>query len=121
MVRILIADDEDNIREVIKGSLAGQGYEFVEFSDGAAAYTAAHSEQFDIILLDLTMPVMSGLEVLQKLKENPSTREVPVLVLTARHLPKYENKAMSLGASDFITKPFSPEELSDRVRMALAQ
>ena len=74
MARILIAEDEDNVREVIKDMLAGQGHEFVESSDGEAAYSAAASEQLDIILLDLTMPVMGGLQVLQKLRENPGTR-----------------------------------------------
>ena len=108
------------MREVIKDMLEGQGYEFVESSDGNSAYIMAVSEILDIIILDLTMPVMSGLEVLRKLKENPDTKAIPVVILTGRHLPKYEAEALGLGAVDFITKPFSKDELSDRIRLALA-
>ena len=121
MTRILIADDEDGIRGVIKDMLEGQGYEFEESSDGASAYLMAVSETLDIIILDLTMPVMSGFEVLRKLKENPDTKAIPVLIVTGRRLPKYETEAWGLGAVDFITKPFGKDELRDRVKLALSQ
>lgn len=121
MTRILIADDEESVREVIKDILQDEGYELLESSDGGSTCIVAASERPDLIVLDLTMPRVSGLEAIRKLKEDPVTRAIPVLVLTGRLSPKYETEAMRLGAMDFITKPFTADELKDRIRLGLAQ
>ena len=107
------------MREVIKDILSREGYEFVESADGDTAYSTAVSEKPDVILLDVTMPIMNGFEVLKRLKDDPSTRTIPVVMMTARRLPRYETLAMKLGAADYITKPFSSGEVQDRVRLAL--
>ncbi len=121
MARVLIADDDRDTRELVKQMLAGQGYQFIQSADGDSAYNMAVSVIPDIIILDIGMPVTGGFDVLRKLKENPDTEAIPVLILTGRLSPKNESEAGKLGAADFITKPFSKDELSGRVRMALAQ
>ena len=119
MPKILVADDEPNIREVITRLLSNEGYEVIEAVDGRWAYTKAVSERPDIVLLDITMPVMSGLLVLHKLKNNPQTESIPVIILTSSHFPRHELEGMQMGALDYITKPWGPGELEDRVRLGL--
>ena len=125
MTRILVADDEAEVRSLIKTALVDQGYQVIEAADGATAYAAvaesAVAEKPDLIVLDLMMPQLNGYQVMEKLKENPQTSYIPVVVVTARNQTQDEMKAIRCGAVDFITKPWPPGELEDRVRMALDQ
>jgi len=120
MVKILVADDESNVRELLKSILTGEGYAIIEAADGGSAYATAVSQKPDIILLDLMMPVMNGYRVLKKLKNHSDTEPIPVIILTALRLPEDVQKGMEAGAADYITKPFSSGELLDRVRMVLS-
>lgn len=105
---ILICDDEPTLRELVRASVNG-GYRFAEASDGFLAIELARELEPDAIVLDLMLPRLSGLEVLQKLREEESLREIPVLVMTAWN--DTEDAALAAGASSFIRKPFDPDDL----------
>ena len=109
MTRILVVDDERDIREVVKTTLQDNGYKVVEASDGVEAYAAAAdaavAEKPDLIVLDLMLPKLNGFEVLEKLKQNPQTSYIPVVILTARGQAQDETRAFRSGATDYMTKP----------------
>ena len=117
MTKILVADHDLSIRALVKSIFIGEGYELIEAIDGGSAYDVAVSEKPDVILLDVLTPGMDGYEVLERLKDNPDTNLIPIIMLTA--LPRDERRRMRLGPEDYITKPFSREELEHRVRLAL--
>ena len=117
MTKILVADDDDSVRELVKTALGKEGHEIIESDDGVSTYDMAVSEHPDIILLDVMMPGMDGFQTLRELKANAATSLIPVIMVTVRRTPKDEQLGMRLGAVDYITKPFSQAELADRVRM----
>ena len=119
MIKVLVIEDEDVVRQVVVRLLTIQGYQVIEAPYGQAGYQMAIAEQPDIILLDLMMPVMDGFQVLGKLKSNPGTRPIPVIILTARIDAESERRCMRAGAVDYIKKPWGPGELGDRIAMAL--
>lgn len=119
MPKILVIDDEADLRRVVGMLLTQAGYEVIDAEYGLSGYSKALSEKPDLILLDLMMPVMDGFMVLEKLKQNPSAREIPVIILTAKIDAKSERDCLRLGATDYIKKPWGPRELEDRVGMAL--
>ena len=119
MARVLIADDESVTRNLIVDIVTYAGHETIEADNGAVALEKASSESPDIILLDVMMPVMSGIEVLMQLKDNPSTRSIPVIMVTAKSQERHEMDALKRGAWDYISKPWAPDEIEDRIRMAL--
>ena len=117
--KILIVDDEIDSLKSLKMALEFEGYAVVEAMDGAAAMDMVFSEHPDLVLLDLMMPVMSGYEVCQKLKEDPMTNRIPVIMLTC--VSEVDNKieGIEVGADDYVTKPFNLSELKARVKMVL--
>ena len=119
MPKILVIDDEADVRRVVGVLLTQAGYEVIDAEYGLSGYAKALSEKPDLIMLDLMMPVMDGFMVLEKLKENPSVREIPVIILTAKIDAESERECMRLGAADYIKKPWGPGELEDRAGMAL--
>jgi len=119
MGKILVIDDETDIRKVVNALLTQSGFDVIEADYGLNGYSKALDEQPNLILLDLIMPVVDGFEVLSKLKQNPITRGIPVIILTAKIDAASERKCMRLGAVDYIKKPWGPGEIEDRVRMAL--
>ena len=125
MTRILVVDDELEVREVVKTALQRNGYQVMEAANGIEAYAAAAdaavAEKPDLIVLDLMLPKLNGFEVLEKLKQNPQTSYIPVVILTARGQSQDETRALRSRATDYMTKPWSADELSDRVRLALDQ
>ena len=123
MTRILVVDDDRGVREVVKTTLQENGYQLMEAADGIEGYAAAAAvaEKPDLIVLDLMLPKLNGFEVLEKLKENPQTSYIPVVILTARGQSQDETRALRSGATDYMTKPWSDDELADRVRIALDQ
>jgi len=119
MERILVVDDEEGNRELLEAILAQEGFHVEHATDGAQALAAATAAPPDLILLDLLMPGINGVEVCRQLKQNPSTASVPILVVTAvGHLGTKQAALMS-GAYDFITKPFRPADLRARVTAML--
>ncbi len=120
MPTILIVDDEEDIRELIAVNLLREEkYQLLEAADGLEAYKIAKKERPDIIILDLMLPEMDGLSVYAKLRENPRTAVIPVIMLTARGRLEEKIEGLELGADDYLTKPFSPKELILRVRNLL--
>lgn len=119
MPKILVVDDDAAIRNVVSMLLARAGYNVILAEYGQIGYRKAQSDKPDLILLDLMMPVIDGFEVLRRLKENPSTSHIPVIILTAKIDAASERECMHLGAVDYIKKPWGPNELEDRISMAL--
>ncbi|MBS0656929.1 MAG: response regulator [Verrucomicrobia bacterium] len=117
--RILIADDEPHMRRVIELSLRRGGYELVIARDGHEAVRLARSEQPALIVMDVNMPELNGVEALRTLKQTPETAAIPVIMLTARGHVLTRHEAESSGAALFLTKPFSPTQLLDEVRRLL--
>ena len=119
MAKILLIDDSRLIAHVAKTILTKQGHEVILAQDGLAGLAAAKSQQPDIILLDLIMPIMDGYEVCEKLKQEDSTNEIPVIMLTSKAEPADKVKGLEMGALDYVTKPFDEGELVARVNIHL--
>ena len=119
--KILVADDENSIREILSIQLARMGYEVVLAVDGAEAVAAYEAEKPDLILMDVMMPRLNGLDACQKIRalEKKSGRRVPVLFLTARDTTHDKTSAALSGGDEFIAKPVSLQELRERVEAAL--
>jgi DNA-binding response OmpR family regulator len=113
--KILICDDDDMLLDLLEFRLAARGFEVVAVRDGAAALQAVKTEKPDAIVLDTMMPVMDGNEVVRRLRADDGTREIPVIMLTARRQEKDIVGALELGANDYVVKPFIPEELITRL------
>ena len=116
MPRILIVEDEEKIARFIELELVHEGYEVEKAADGRAGVEAALSSPFDLILLDLLLPKLNGLEVLRRVRRES---DVPVIVLTARDAVMDKVAGLDAGADDYVTKPFAIEELLARIRVAL--
>jgi two-component system KDP operon response regulator KdpE len=114
--RILVVDDEPQIRRVMKMTLGGQGYEIVEARSGEEALEKFRQELPDLVLLDLNMPGMGGLETCRQLR---GSSETPIIVLTVRNSEEEKVQALDAGADDYVTKPFGMPELLARIRAAL--
>jgi DNA-binding response OmpR family regulator len=116
---ILVAEDQPHIRALIEFKLRNNGYRVVSVEDGEAALQKAKELIPDLILLDVMMPLMTGFEVLSALKEIPETKHIPVLLVTAQSGESEVLKGLEMGAEDYITKPFSPNELAARIKTVL--
>jgi CheY-like chemotaxis protein len=114
---ILICDDEPALRELIRASM-DDGYEFAEASDGIIAMELAREVSPDVVILDLMLPRLSGLEVLARMNEDEQLRDVPVLVITAWNETRED--VLAAGADDFVAKPFDPEDLRSAVKRLVA-
>lgn len=120
MPTILIVDDEEDIRELIAVNLMRQEkYSLIEAVDGLEALDLARKKKPDVIILDLMLPEMDGVTVYQHLREDPRTKSIPVIMLTARGRLEEKLGGLELGVDDYMTKPFSPKELILRVRNLL--
>lgn len=119
MPKILVAEDEPQVRKMLVDSLFYAGYDVIEAADGAATLEMACSEQPDLILLDVWMPVMDGLEVLARLRKTPTIEATPVIMVTAWEAAEGEQVAMDLGAIHYITKPWEPGMVEAAVRIGL--
>jgi len=116
---ILVVDDEAANRALLEAILTEVGYEVQQAESGEAALVQATSQAPDLILLDLMMPGMSGFEVCRRLKQDPATSAVPVIMVTALDQLKNKEAALTSGADDFVTKPVQPEDLRARVEAML--
>ncbi len=117
---ILIVDDEPPIRRFLRTSLAAQDYRVIEAADGTAALKQLEVEKPDLVILDLGLPDIDGLEVIRRIRQSAgTTAETPIVVLSVRDDETGKVAALDLGASDYVTKPFGTAELLARVRAAL--
>jgi two-component system phosphate regulon response regulator PhoB len=117
--RILVVEDEEDIQELIRFNLDREGYEVVCASSGEEALKLASSELPDLILLDLMLPGIDGLEVTKFLRNDPKTEDINIVMLTAKGEEADIVTGLELGADDYITKPFSPRIMTARVRAVL--
>jgi len=115
-LRILVVDDEPQIRRVMRSALTGQGYLVAEARSGEDALEKLREAPSDLVLLDVNLPGMSGLEACRALR---ATSDVPVIMLTVRNSERDKVEALDAGADDYVTKPFSTPELLARIRAAL--
>lgn len=111
--KILIVEDEKNIAEILKFNIQTAGYDVKAVYDGKSGLDEAVTGEYDLILLDLMLPVMDGFEVCRKVRE---TLDVPIIILTARAEESDKILGLDLGADDYMTKPFSIDELKSRIR-----
>jgi CheY-like chemotaxis protein len=114
---ILICDDEPALRELIRASM-DDGYEFAEASDGIIAMELAREVSPDVVILDLMLPRLSGLEVLARMNADEDLKDVPVLVITAWNETRED--VLAAGADEFVAKPFDPEDLRSAVNRLVA-
>jgi len=117
--KILLVDDEIDTLLPLKRSLEVEDYIVVGAGNGPEALIKAKTEIPDIILLDLMMPEMDGYEVCEKLKKDPVTKNIPVIILTAKDAVRDKVKGLDIGADDYVTKPFNLNELKARVKSVL--
>ncbi|MBU4460828.1 MAG: response regulator [Verrucomicrobia bacterium] len=118
--RVLIAEDDRHLAALIRQTLEGHGITVTLAQNGEEALHQACNECPDLVILDVSMPVLDGFEVLRILKADRFHRDTPVLMLTASRCERDVRRAVSNGAADFITKPFRPDQLVKRVKRLLA-
>lgn len=119
MAKILIADDERDIRDLVAFALRFAGYEVLTTSNGEEAVRAVLEEAPDLILLDVRMPRMTGYEACRQIKAQPGTQDIPIIFLSAKGQEAEVNAGLQLGAVEYIVKPFSPDDLLTRVKTIL--
>jgi DNA-binding response OmpR family regulator len=119
--KILIVEDDPNIKHLVTFKLKNSGYDVHTAANGVEAMEFLRSSGVDLIITDVMMPLMSGKELIIELKKNSSTKNIPTIMLTSRTLEKEVVEGLSLGADDYIKKPFSPHELLARVKKLLAR
>lgn len=117
--KILIVDDEEDVLELVRYNLGRNGYKVETAATGEEALEKARAKLPDLIILDLMLPCIDGLEVCKKLKSNTKTENIPVIMLTAKGDETDVVAGLELGADDYVTKPFSPKVLIARVRRVL--
>jgi len=114
--RVLVVDDEPDVRALLRANLKSAGFDVLEASNGAEALSIAKHDLPTVIILDLMMPEMNGIEVCRALRKHPPTSRIPILMLTAKTTEEDKVAGFEVGADDYVTKPFSPRELILRVR-----
>jgi len=117
--KILVVEDENDIRELIRYNLLQEGFAVEEAADGAEALDRIERRRPDLVLLDLMLPRLSGLELCQRLRANPETMKLPIIVVTAKGAEVDRVLGLEMGADDYVVKPFSPREVVARVKALL--
>ena len=121
MKRILAVDDEPHILKLVAFSLKSGGYEVLEATDGLSAIHVDCAEQPDLVLMDVMMPALDGYEACRRLKADPETANIPVIMLTAKTQAAEQKTGLDAGASGYITKPFTPKDLVAQVSEFLGE
>jgi len=121
MTTILIADDDADIRDLVTFKLEQAGFDVVAVDNGLAALSAARDDPPDVVVLDVMMPGMSGIDVCRELRGQQHTTALPIVLLTARAQEGDVEVGFGVGADDYVVKPFSPRELVSRVEAVLAR
>lgn len=121
MTKVLVVEDEREVRHPLTDTLTDAGYETIEADNGGGALARVEQDSPHVIILDVMMPVTDGIEVLGKLRANPDTEHLPVVLLTAYPALKGEQTAMELGVSHYITKPWSIGTIETAVKVALRE
>lgn len=119
--RILAVDDEPHILKLVSFSLKARGFDVIEASDGLSAIEMAEHEQPDLVLMDVMMPALDGYEACRRIKANPKTAHIPVVMLTAKTQVAEHKTGLDAGALDYICKPFTPKDLVAQVNGFLGE
>lgn len=119
--RILVVDDQTYILQILKFVLEAEGFEALTASNGSEAVEVSQRERPDLIVLDVYMPGMDGYDACRRLKADPRTRDIPVILLTARETPGDLQLCFDAGAVDSFSKPFSPRRLVERIKEILVE
>ena len=119
MPKILVVDDEQDVVRLIEFRLVKEGFEIVSCGDGQTALSLADSEKPDLVILDLMMPLMDGMEVLRQIRSHRTTSRMPIIMLTAKTSSLNIDESWRLGVADYMVKPFDPEKLVAKVKKAL--
>jgi len=117
--KVLVVEDEADIRELLRYNLAQEGFTVEEAGDGAEALDRIGRRAPDLLVLDLMLPQMSGLEICRRMRSNPETAKLPILVVTAKSAEVDRILGLEMGADDYVVKPFSPREVVARVKALL--
>ena len=121
MTKILIAEDERDIRDLVAFTLRFAGYEVVAAANGEEAVQLAPRENPDLILMDVRMPRMTGYEACRVMKADPNLRDIPVVFLSAKGQESEIQTGLDAGAEEYLLKPFAPDQLTDRVKSILSK
>ncbi len=121
MVRMLVVDDDPVILKLLRISFEMEGFEVLSAADGQEGLERARSDHPDVVLSDVMMPRLDGLQLLAELKADPATADLPVVLLSAKAQNAEVREGLAMGADDYVTKPFDPLELLDRVNAVLAK
>ena len=121
MAKILLAEDDDMSRDIIRTRLARNGHEVIAVSNGKECLVKARQDRFDIFILDISMPVKDGLQTLRELKTLPATSGIPALALSAHSMDRDRKKAVEAGFDDFDTKPLNLPRLLEKINKLLAE
>ncbi len=119
MARILVVDDSTTMRQMVSFTLTEAGHEVVEAADGAKALQEAKARRFDLVITDVNMPGMNGIDLVKCLREVPECKFTPILMLTTESGPEAKSRGREAGATGWIVKPFSPEVLIQTLRKVL--
>lgn len=119
MIKILLVEDNEMNRDMLSRRLARRGYDIVMAIDGQQGIELAHTESPDLILMDMSLPVVDGWEATRRLKAEPGTRDIPVIALTAHAMLGDREKAVEAGCDDFDTKPIELPRLLDKIQALL--
>jgi two-component system, OmpR family, alkaline phosphatase synthesis response regulator PhoP len=119
--KVLVVDDEIYIVHILDFSLGMEGYDVVTALDGEQALEKIKSDKPDLIVLDIMMPKLDGYEVCKTIKSDPATKQIPVILLSAKGRNVDQKMGFDVGADDYITKPFSPRKLVERINQLLGQ
>ena len=121
MTKILVVDDQQGVLDLLVDNLSGDGYDVITATNGASALVLIYRERPDVVLLDLMIPVVNGYEVLRELRRNPTTKKLPVILLTAVSPAEGEQAAIQLGANHYMTKPWKVGSILQVIRDALGE
>jgi len=114
--RILVVEDQEDNRQILRDLLANAGYEMIEAGDGAQAISAATEHRPDLILMDIQLPLVDGYEATRQIKANPALKAIPIIVVTSYALSGDEDKARAAGCDAYVAKPYSPRALLAKIR-----
>ena len=119
--RILVVEDQEDNRQILRDLLGNAGYELIEAENGEEALAAVARQRPDLILMDIQLPVMDGYEATRQIRTNPGMKSVPIIAVTSYALAGDESKALAAGCDAYVSKPYSPRQLLAKVREHLAQ